>query len=162
MPHNVILTCFIPKLTSDISCFLLWRKYRQKFVRTIWRNNKKVYRWESNRRRRLSYYVGNIVLNLQGRCDEITKKSAFGCIIAEGDFFIEFILCKKKERGFFAAPFLNSASIDPFSPYRHVSGFALSRGNQTIFFAASFCNRWREREFSTSQYHWGVIVIIFI
>ena len=31
------------------------------------------------------YYVGNIVKNLQGRYDGITRKST-ECIIAEGDF----------------------------------------------------------------------------
>ena len=34
------------------------------------------------------YYVGNIVKNLQGRYDGITRKSTAGCTIAEGDFLI--------------------------------------------------------------------------
>ena len=41
-----------------------------------------------NRRRRLSYYAGNIVKNLQGRYDRITRKSTTECRIAEGDFLI--------------------------------------------------------------------------
>ena len=34
------------------------------------------------------YYVGNIVKNLQGRYDGITRKSTAGCLIAKGDFLI--------------------------------------------------------------------------
>ena len=45
--------------------YLLCRKYRQKFVRTIWRNNKKVYRWMYNRRRRLSYNFYSIFRVMQ-------------------------------------------------------------------------------------------------
>ena len=34
------------------------------------------------------YYVGNIVKNLQGRYDGITRKSTAECTIAEGDFLM--------------------------------------------------------------------------
>lgn len=34
------------------------------------------------------YYVGNIVENLQGRYDRITRKPTDGCAIVEGDFLI--------------------------------------------------------------------------
>ena len=44
----------------------------------------------SSRRVSLFYYVGNIVRNLQGRYDGITRKSTAGCTIAEGDFLIIF------------------------------------------------------------------------
>ena len=44
---------------SHMTRFLLWRKYRFKFVRAIWRNNKKVYCWMYYCQRRLSYYAGN-------------------------------------------------------------------------------------------------------
>ena len=41
-----------------------------------------------NRVFRLFYYEGNIVLNLQGRYDGITRKPTFECTIAAGDFLI--------------------------------------------------------------------------
>ena len=44
------------------------------------------------------YYEGNIVRNLRGRYDEITRKSTAECTITEGDFLMMTGRCSRHSR----------------------------------------------------------------
>ena len=61
------------------------------FAGQVWHRQQKIRPLDSSIHS-IFYYEGNIVLNLQGRYDEITRKSTSGYSIAEGDFLI-FAIC---------------------------------------------------------------------
>ena len=75
----------------------------------------------------LFYYVGNIVKNLQGRYDGITRKSTAGCLIAEGDFLFAGQVWHRQQK----IPHLNSA-IDSIFYYSFNTGLTDARNCQNV------------------------------